>query len=79
MGYFKQHGATEYTARATIDQINKFFNDRIISKPTKSPGLTPLDYILFGHIKNKIFKKCLYDVCELEQAIFNEIQNITEE
>ncbi|CAH1107732.1 unnamed protein product [Psylliodes chrysocephalus] len=82
LGYFQQDGATAHTARATIDLIEEYFDDQIISKglwPPRSPDLTPPDYFLFGHIKNKVFRNRLHDVNELEQAIVNEIESVTEE
>lgn len=82
VGYFQQDGATAHTARATIQFLEQFYGNRLISAglwPARSPDLTPLDYFLFGHLKNTIFKTAIHTIEELEAAIIREINNITEE
>ncbi|GFX29711.1 transposase [Trichonephila clavipes] len=57
--WFQQDGATCHTARATIDLLKDTFGDRLISRfgpvnwPPISCDLTPLDYFLWGYVKNK--------------------------
>lgn len=79
-GYFQQDGATAHTANATIEHLETYYGDRVISRglwPPRSPDLTPLDYYLFGRIKNNIFKNRIHTIEELEARIIEEIQNIT--
>lgn len=81
-GFFQQDGATAHTARETIRYLQEFYDDRIISQnlwPPRSPDLTPLDFYLFGNLKNKIFKNRLHNLNELQEAIVQEISNITQD
>ena len=58
---FKQDGATCHTVEATIDVLRRVFEDRIISRradavwPPRSCDLTPLDYYLWGAVKDKCY------------------------
>ena len=58
---FQQDGATCHTAEATLDVLRPVFEDRIISSrtnvvwPTRCCGLTPLDYYLWGAVKDKCY------------------------
>lgn len=82
-GYFQQDGARAHTARETIAFIRQFFGDRVISLgcrpefPPRSPDLTPLDYFLFPHLKNTIFKTPIPNVEELRDRITEVCANIT--
>ena len=57
--WFQQDGATWHTAEATLDVLRPVFKDRIISRradvvwPPWSCDLTPLDYYLWGAVKDK--------------------------
>ena len=59
--WFQQDSATCYTAEATLDVLRPGFDDRIISRradvvwPPWSCDLTPLDYYLWGTIKDKCY------------------------
>ena len=59
--WFQQDGATCHTAEATLDVLRPVFEDRIISRradvvsPPRSCDLTPLDYYLWGAIKDKCY------------------------
>lgn len=79
-GYFQQDGATAHTARASLEFLREFYDDRLVSQglwPARSPDLTPCDYFLFGHIKNNVFKNRLHTIDELQEAIEREIRNVT--
>lgn len=81
-GFFQQDGATAHTSNATLTHLQEFYDNRVISKnlwPPRSPDLTPLDFYLFGNLKTKVFKKRLHTLEELQNAIENEIRNITQE
>ncbi|XP_031327482.1 uncharacterized protein LOC116158782 [Photinus pyralis] len=81
-GFFQQDGATAHTANETLRYLQEFYGDRIISTglwPPSSPDLTPLDYFLFGRIKNNIFKNRLHTLEELERAIRQEINDVTQD
>ena len=57
--WFQQDGARRHTAEATLNVLRPVFEDRIISRradvvwPPRSCELTPLDYCLWGAVKDK--------------------------
>ena len=59
--WFQQDGATCHTVEATLDVLRPVFEDRIISRrtdvvwPPRSCDLTPLDYYLWGVVKDKCY------------------------
>ena len=59
--WLQQDGATCYTAEATLDVLRPVFEDRIISSranvlwPPRCCDLTPLDYYLWGAVKDKCY------------------------
>ena len=59
--WFQQDGATCHTAQVTLDVLVPVFEDRVISHradvvcPPRSCDLTPLDYYLWGAVKNKYY------------------------
>ena len=59
--WFQQDGAPCHTASATIDLLCTVFENRIISRntdinwPPRSYDLTPLDYFLWGTIKDEYY------------------------
>ena len=59
--WFQQDGATWHTAEATLDVLRPVFKDRIISRradvvwPPRSWDLTPLDYYLWGAVKDRCY------------------------
>lgn len=77
--WFQQDSATCHTSRESLKNIKKTFKNRVISKdlwPPRSPDLTPLDYFLFGYLKNKIFKNLPHTMDDLKQSIVEVISNI---
>lgn len=58
---FQQDGATCHTANATLNLLRPNLENRIISKigdvnwPPRSCDLTPLDYFLWGPVKDKCY------------------------
>ena len=61
--WFQQDGDTCHTAEATLDVLCPVFEDRIISrradvvKPPRSQDVTPLDYYLWGAVKDKCYAR----------------------
>ena len=57
--WFQRDGATWHTAQATFDVLRPVFEDRIINPradivwPPRSCDLSPLDYYLWGAVKDK--------------------------
>ena len=59
--WFQHDGATCHTANATLNLLRPIFENRIISErgdvnwPPRSCDLTPLDYFLWGAVKDKCY------------------------
>ncbi|RZB66634.1 hypothetical protein BDFB_013609, partial [Asbolus verrucosus] len=49
--------------------LREFYDERIVDFPPRSPDLTILDYYVFPHLKNTIFKSSRHTVEELMEAI----------
>lgn len=80
--WFQQDGATSHTTRANIDFLHTHFPDRLISRlgdinwPPRSCDLTPLDFFLWGYIKDKVYVNHPRTIAALRtniQRIINEI------
>jgi len=63
MRCFYQHdGAPPHNSHLVNNLLIQMFGDRYISNngpylwPPRSPDITPLDFFLWGYIKNKVFK-----------------------
>ena len=60
--FYQQDGATCHTSLVAMAWLEDNFPGRLISKrsnflwPPNSPGLNPLDYYLWGHVKAKVFE-----------------------
>lgn len=58
--WLQQDGAPPHFARQTRDTLNEMFGNRWIGRggpvnwPARSPDLTPLDFFLWGFIKDKV-------------------------
>ncbi len=59
--WFQQDGATCHTAKVTLELLATVFENRIISRnsdinwPPRSCDLSPLDYFLWGAVKDKCY------------------------
>ena len=59
--YFQQDGAPSHNAHHIMDYLRLKFGQRLIATngpvrwPPRSPDLTPLDFFLWGHIKNLVY------------------------
>ena len=78
-GYHQQDGATCHTSNASMREIGSFFKTRIISKnlwPPRSPYLTPVDFFLWGLLKNKVYKNTPRTIERLKDAIRQETEAV---
>ena len=86
--WFQQNGAMCHIAKATLDVLRPVFEDRIISRradvvwPPRSCDLTPLDYNLWGAVKDKsktidaLKDNIRKAICEIQQhTIDNVLKN----
>lgn len=73
--YFQQDGAPAHNSRNTRCSLNRQFGEQWIgthgpvSWPARSPDLTPLDFFLWGYLKNEIYKKKYDSVEELKNSL----------
>jgi hypothetical protein len=76
-GYFQHDGATAHTTQENLVYLQQFYGNRIISNRLnpeflpRSPDLTPLDFCIFGHLKNEVFKRRMHTLEELMEEIRN--------
>ena len=74
--WFQQNGATFHTAEAILDILRSVFKDCIISRradvvgPPRNCDLPPLDYYLYGAVKDK----CHVDKPETIDALKDNIR-----
>lgn len=80
--FFQQDGATCHTSHATVNLVRTTFEDRVISKngdvpwPPRSCDLTPLDYFLWGAVKDKCYADAPATIEALKHNIREEIGKI---
>lgn len=71
--YFQQDGAPPHNTRAISELLSTNFGDKVIATngpvrwPPRSPDLTPLDFFLWGYIKNRLYNKRNRNVIQLRQ------------
>lgn len=78
---WQQDGAPCHNYRLVTQFLNQGFLEWIGKKgtirwPPRSPDLTPLDFFLWGHIKNEVYKDQVNNVLELQQRISALVDNI---
>ena len=82
--WFQQDGATSHTSSPALEWLKSRFGDKIISQRTEfswsvtSPDPSPLDYFLWGFIKEKVFKSNPRIILALKQLI-EEVSSINQE
>ena len=80
--YFQQDGATHHTSAETIGLLREKFPGRVISRngdynwPPISCDLTPLDFFLWGQMKDKIYADAPQLIQELKEKIRTVINEI---
>mgnify|MGYP001047299604 CR=1 FL=1 len=82
---FQQDGAPAHFAIDVRQYLDQHFPNRWIGRggpirwAPRSPDLTPLDFFLWGHVKNIIYKSPVKNLIELKTRINNEIKSISKE
>jgi ribosomal protein S13 len=82
---FQQDGAPPHCVAPVREFLNNRFPNRWMGRrgaiewPARSPDLTPLDFFLWGHLKNKIYVDKPASLDDLRQKIINECQLVTPE
>lgn len=81
--WFQQDGATPHTARETMALLRDFFPEKLISRfgdipwPPRSPDLTPMDFFLWGYLKNKVYESEPATISALKENIVREVNAIS--
>lgn len=78
--WFQQDGATAHTSHTTMNALEEFFGNRIISKnlwPPRSPDLSPADFYLWGYLKERVYSNNPQTLEALQHNIENVINTIT--
>lgn len=81
--YFQQDGAPPHNAGFVENYLNAKFDNRVISTngtirwPARSPDLTPLDFFLWGYLKDKVYSTPSATLEELQNKILNAFESIT--
>lgn len=83
--WFQQDGATAHTANVTMEILREIFPGRLISRfgdlawPPRSPDLTPSDFFLWGHLKERVYINKPKTLQQLKENIQEEIGNLSPE
>lgn len=73
--YFQQDGAPPHNSRHTRSNLHRQFGIQWIGTygpipwPPRSPDLTPLDFFMWGYLKNELYKKKYDSVQELKDSL----------
>ena len=77
--------ATPHTSNLSLDWLQRNFQKRVISRKTQfewaphSPDLSPPDFFLWGHLKDRVYKTKPQTIADLKVRIREEIEAIEEE
>lgn len=80
--WFQQDGAPPHNTRAVREFLNREFPGRwignrgVIEWPARSPDLSPLDFFLWGTIKNKVYRHPHNNVDELRASILGAFNSL---
>jgi len=80
--WFQQDGATAHTALDTISWLKTKFHQRVISHksefawPARSPDLSPLDFFLWGFLKEMVFRNAPSNIGQLKNNVREAIASI---
>lgn len=83
--FFQQDGAAAHFACLVRQYLDIVFPNRWIGRlgpiewPPRSPDLTPLDYFLWGFLKDKVFRTTPENILEMENRILENCQIIEKE
>ena len=73
--WFQQDGALAHTSREVMEFLNSQFPGKLISHrsvfpwPARSPDLSPLDFFLWGYVKDVVFRSNPTNVAELKEKV----------
>lgn len=80
--WFQQDGAPAHNANIITNYLNNVFNNQWIGNrgpilwPARSPDITPLDFFIWGYVKNMVYKDQYNNVEDLEAAVLRTFRQI---
>ena len=80
---FQQNNAPPHWVREVCQFLNETFPDRWIggddpiSWPPRSPDITPLDFFLWGYVKDIVYPTKVRDINDLQHRIIQAIDTVT--
>ena len=80
---FQQDGAPPHWGLAVRQFLNDTFPERWIGRdgpipwPPRSPDITPLDFFLWGYVKDIVHRTKIRDVSDLQQRIIEALDAVT--
>jgi hypothetical protein len=83
--WIQQDGATAYTSRRSLGILREMFPGHIVSLrgvigwPSRSPDLTPCDFLLWGCLKAQVYHHRPQTLKDLKEAITQEVAAIPPE
>ena len=82
---FQQDGAPPHWGLIVRDFLNETFPNRWIGRngptpwPPRSPDITPLDFFLWGYVKNRVYRTPVRDVETLQSRIIEVLATVNKE
>ena len=82
---FQQDGASAHYSNIVRDYLNQTFPQRWCGRggyadhlawPARSPDLTPLDFFLWGYVKDHVYKVKIWDLAHLKDRITEAIDKV---
>lgn len=80
--WWQQDGAPPHNGRLVTAKLNEMFPNKWIGKwgtvqwPARSPDLNPLDYFLWGYLKNRLYRATPDNIEQLRLDLIREIRSI---
>ena len=82
---FQQDGAPPHYGKEVRKFLDQMFHNRWIGRcgpmtwAPRSPDLSPLDFFVWGFLKNKVYKRKITNLEDLQEIIKEESKSITVE
>lgn len=79
---FQQDGAPAHNSIQVKEYLNETFGNLWIGTngpvqwPPRSPDLTPMDFFLWGYIKNEVYKNTYHNIEALQFSVRNALYSI---
>lgn len=81
--WIQQDGAPAHNAKVVIDYLNQHFPQSWLGTrgplewPPRSPDLTPLDFFLWGYLKNNVYSEQSTSLNDLKERITKACKTVT--